>query len=154
MIGATSHSALHTVENFKFYLGEPIQDPWVKLIEKANESIEIGMYFGMSPDSYFTQRIYKALLNADKRGVDVSVKFDVHSEEAIKYLRENDIEVDMYSDDRIHHMKGIVVDNKYVFVGSQNISFSALQGKNWSSGAIFKSEEMATRFSDYLSSLE
>jgi phosphatidylserine/phosphatidylglycerophosphate/cardiolipin synthase-like enzyme len=150
LVGATPHSKLHTVKNFKFYLGEPIKDGWVKLINQAEESVEVGMYFGMPADSYITKEVYQALIEAKKRGAEVHVGFDRRSEEAVKYLRDNNIDVEVYSDTRIHHLKGIVVDNKYVFVGSQNISYSGLQGRNWSSGVIFKSPEMAERFNEYL----
>ena len=150
LFGATPHSRLHTVKNFKFYLGEPIRKPWIKLVNQADDSIQVGMYFGMSPDSYYTKELYEGLVEARKRGVEVRVGFDKEAPETIQYLKENGIEARVYSDTSIQHLKGIVVDEKYVFVGSQNISYSALQGKNWASGVIFKSPEMAERFSEYL----
>jgi phosphatidylserine/phosphatidylglycerophosphate/cardiolipin synthase-like enzyme len=107
----------------------------------------------MSNKFVSTRSFYDSLIKAKKRGVKVRIGMDRKKKKAIEFLEKNNIKVYIYDDKRIHHLKGIIVDDEYVFIGSQNITPSALRGKNWSSGVVFKSKHIATKFREYLKKL-
>lgn len=157
LLGARGDSfQLNEVNRFEFYLDEPVAENVVRLIQEADESIVMGMYYYMTPRALAVNEVTEALVAAKERGVEVEVglegREDVEgwSQDAYEKLKEAEIEVRYYEDEAIQHIKAIVVDSRYVFVGSQNISYSALVGENWESGVMFESKKIAKKLRRYL----
>lgn len=106
----------------------------------------------MPPDAWGAGEILDLLVSKQKKGVRVKVGVDESygKVKAHTYLKQNGVNARVYSSNRTQHIKAIVVDKTYAFVGSQNISTPALAGKNWESGVIFKSKRIAKKLTKYL----
>jgi len=124
--------------------GEAYYQTLHKHLTQAEESITIAMYFIYpnfeDPDNPINQ-LLNDLIDAKQRGVDVKVvlegsKLNV-SRRAYQKLRQNGVNVYFDTPKQLLHVKGIVIDNRYLFLGSAN----------WSKSAIEKNQE-ATIFVD------
>ena len=139
--------------------GEAYYQTLHKHFIQAEESITIAMYF-MYPNFEDPNNPINQLLNdlvdAKQRGVDVKVvledsKLNV-SRRAYQKLRQNGVKVYFDTPKRLLHAKGIVIDNRYIFVGSANWSKSAM-GKN-KEATIFKdSPQDAEAITKYINSI-
>lgn len=94
-------------------------------INSAQNSIRMMAYSFTDPD------VMKALINANKRGVDIRIVIDENgntssaSREAIKTMRLMKIPLRMDNDFTIQHDKVIIVDEITVQTGSYNYSRAA-----------------------------
>lgn len=144
------------VDKYRFFLGESIQSELVRMIDRADDSVTVGMYYVMPPETAAVNGVLQALVRASNRGVDV--KFGIEKKQGklgwnkkpINYLRRHGIDVRPWTDDQIQHQKAVVVDEKSVFIGSQNFSYSGLTGNNWETGALFSRKDMAVELKQYL----
>ena len=99
----------------------------VGTIDSAKKSIRMSTY------SFTEPAIAKALLDAHKRGVDVSIVVDKEhngrratgAPSAAKFLSDNGVKVVLTRAYAIQHNKVIVVDNETVETGSFNFSRAA-----------------------------
>ncbi|WP_196600495.1 phospholipase D family nuclease [Pectinatus frisingensis] len=102
-------------------------DTVIKAINEAKESIKVQAY------SFTSAPIAKALLNAQKRGIDVKIILD-KSQETAKYssatfFANNNVPVKIDHDFAIAHSKVMIIDDVNVITGSFNFT-KAAQEKN------------------------
>jgi len=107
-------------------------------IEHATSEIVVSVFlFKTQPDSYNrANMILQDLINAQKRGVKVRVllektgrRDDSLNRENLatsERLRRHGVEVVFDSLDTTTHTKTIVIDRRFVFIGSHNLTHSAL----------------------------
>ena len=120
-----------------------VTDAIVSVIEKAKKTIHVQAY------SFTSAPIAKALVEAHKRGVTVSVILD-KSQKTEKYssadfLAHAGISVAIDSKHAIAHNKIIIVDDETVITGSFNFTKSA-EEKNAENLLIIEGRELARRF--------
>lgn len=126
----------------------------LRAIENSRESVYVMMFFmKYDPGDGFdwANDLIRALVNAQRRGVNVHVLLDESIEDnrkAYYYLLSNGVDVSFDSPHTTLHAKVIVVDGKLVFIGSHNWSESALYWNHEVSVEI-RSTEIARRMIDY-----
>lgn len=111
-----------------------------KLIASAEEKIRIVMFFMRFEDNkkYPTDSLFKELLAAKKRQVDIKVILDRDeegqifgsreiNEGAYNFFKSNKIEVTYDFDKELTHTKLVLVDDRHVVIGSHN----------WTAGSFF-----------------
>lgn len=135
-----------------------------KALKGAKRSIFCVMFIAKVNaryDSGLEYILVKDLINAHKRGVEVTVIFDQNvqfwkkgwernkierkSETAYEMLLRAGVPVYYDDEDQITHSKVIVVDDLITIVGSTNWTYSALN-KNHESSILVESEEVAREF--------
>ncbi|HEX68307.1 MAG TPA: hypothetical protein ENG13_04510 [bacterium] len=112
-----------------------------EVIDKAKDSITVVMfhmrYYPEHPASPSNQLI-NSLINAKKRGVKVKVILDLSEEERGRYnnlktgkfLSENGIDVRYDTLTKTTHSKLVIVDKRYVIIGSHNWTYYGLTQNN------------------------
>jgi len=127
-----------------------------KHLTQAEKSIIIAIYFIYpnfeDPDNPINQ-LLNDLVDAKKRGVDVKVvlegsKLNV-SRRAYQKLRQNEVKVYFDTPEQLLHIKGVVIDDRYVFVGSANWSKSAME-KNYEATHFADSPQDAKTLTKYI----
>lgn len=98
-------------------------DAIVNAINKAQKSIDVQAY------SFTSAPIAKALLNAQKRGIDLKIILD-KSQKTAKYssytfFKNNNIPVKIDDSFKIAHSKIMIIDNINIITGSFNFTKSA-----------------------------
>lgn len=116
------------------------------LIASSRKRVWVSMYVAkyQKSRSYSVEnKLFKALVEAHGRGVDVRVLLDegmewdgksakmsnrrsTKNDDAITYLLEQGLSVRLDSPEQIMHAKTLVVDDGYAVVGSHNWTYSAL----------------------------
>ena len=105
------------------------------LLDKAGKYVYVAMYlmkYDVNEEDDPVNMLLEKLVELHNRGVDVRVVVDdytkSHYNDTISYLRENGIPVklDPYKSTRLH-AKIIIIDGKWLVVGSHNWSESGLQ---------------------------
>lgn len=138
----------------------------LKGINNASESIYLVMYiisfYPKHPDSLVSQLI-DALVSAKDRGVKVKVILDYRKKRdlertsinsnAYKYLTKNEIDVSYDSIDICTHIKTLVIDRRFVILGSSNWSEYAFNRNN-EENAIIDSPSYAERVIDDISKIK
>lgn len=135
------------------------------LFLKAQKSIYIIMYRAIWYDKYpdsFSNKLIDSLIKARKRGVDVRVILDrpfedkrddgKENEKVGSMLSNNDIKVYFDSKEITTHSKLIIIDERFVIVGSTNWSYSAIS-KNNETNALIDSKEVAKEYIKYFEEL-
>ena len=139
--------------------GEAYQKTLHKHLIQAEESIAIAMYF-IYPDFDDSDnpinQLVDDLINAKQRGVDIKVvlegsKLNVNSR-AYQKLRQNEVKVYFDTPERLLHSKIVVIDNRYVFVGSANWSESAIE-KNYEATHFADSPQDAKALTEYINKI-
>ena len=161
LISSSVYSVTGQIENIS---GDRYYDSVRKLFKNAKQSIDIVMYYinleRMGPESKVFQLV-NDLVEAKNRGVAVKVILDQNvsfrekmesgrkyepehkNKKVFEYLKKNGVDV-MYDDVQIYtHAKSIVVDKKWVVVGSANWSRSSLLRNN-EINVLIQSKELAT----------
>ena len=98
------------------------------------------------------------LIAARQRGVEVTVILDqgrsarLENREAASLLAQNGVKVRFASRRRTTHVKAVVIDDRYVLVGSHNLTQSALAHNNELS-LLLDSPELAARVTRYLEAI-
>lgn len=130
-----------------------------KHLTQAEESITIAMYFMYpdfeDPDNPINQLV-NDLIDAKQRGVDVKVvlegsKLNV-SRRAYQKLRQNEVKVYFDTPEHLLHIKGVIVDDRYIFVGSTNWSKSAME-KNYEATHFADSPQDAETLTKYINEI-
>jgi len=105
--------------------------------------------------------ISNALISAKKRGVDVKLLFELGRSDEIttkfnkktaRILAKDNITIFFDSPDTRMHSKVCVIDNNIVYIGSHNITFSAMKRNNEASVRVI-SREIAAETTEYLNSI-
>jgi len=110
-------------------------------IRHADHEIHLAMFLFKAGDSRNNRAwsIADELISARTRGVRVLVllersgydkSINQENEKAAARLRQNGIDVFFDATDTTTHTKAVVIDRRYVFVGSHNLTHSALARNN------------------------
>lgn len=130
-------------------------------IGKAKDNITLCMYLFKTTSSKnnYSNMIMQELLAAAKRGVGVEVileKNDMDNDDlnqsnrlTAEHLKRGGVKVRFDEVRVITHSKLVIIDKRIVFVGSHNLSHTALAKSNETS-LMIESEELARYFLDYL----
>ena len=104
-------------------------------------------------------RVKDALIRASKRGVNVKVLLELEEGNSSTLNEENRYTADRLSSggvkvyfdspQRRTHAKLVVIDKKYSFIGSHNLTLSALQ-HNKELSLMIESEEVAVKTAKYI----
>ena len=136
---------------------------WVRnMIAVANESIHVAVFsikydpkesVGNDPVNYLLAK----LVDAKRRGLDVKVIVDDYTYEkyrdTINYLKREGVQVRLDpSRSTTMHVKLVIVDSKWLFVGSHNWTESALK-YNREYSVLIGSETYASKAEDYFENL-
>ena len=134
------------------------------LIQKLNESqshILVSMYIFKTTGSKSNaaNKVRDALTAAAKRGVNVKVLLEIEDERSSSLNEENRSTADslvqggvnVYFDSphRRTHVKAVVIDDRYTFIGSHNLTASALQ-YNKELSLMIDSAEVAKKTAKYI----
>ena len=139
--------------------GKEYQQTLHNHIIQAEDSITVAMYFIYSNfedlDNPIDQLVTD-LIEANQRGVDVKVvlegsKLNV-SRLAYQKLRQNGIKVYFDTPAYLLHIKGVVIDNRYIFLGSANWSKAAIE-KNYEATYFIDSPEEAEILTQYINNI-
>jgi competence ComEA-like helix-hairpin-helix protein len=106
-------------------------------IQNADRQIDLAMFLFKMTDSPQNRpaALVKELIAAKKRGVNVRVvleksgydeNINKNNREVAQKLATNRIKVQFDSKDTTSHMKLVVVDNRFCFIGSHNLTHAAL----------------------------
>jgi len=114
--------------------GKTYYDNLHKYLAQARNSITVAMYFIITDPGDKTNPVNELVNDftaAKNRGVEVMVILeDSKLEEnraAFELLRKNNVAVYFDTPEHLLHIKGVVVDDRYVFAGSANWSKAALE---------------------------
>ncbi len=139
-------------------------DALLKGIRNSRKSVILSCYlFKISQSTpNLPGRIAEELINAGNRGIDVTVIFEISDDatdplnsenrETASFLSRNGIRVFFDSPRTKSHLKAVVIDDRYVFVGSHNLTQSALKYNNEVS-VLVESPEIASEMKSYLKRL-
>jgi len=107
-------------------------------------------------------RVAEELADAKKRGVDVAIELEQEAtgigtvyeqnRRAARFLADAGIKVRFDAPKTTTHIKALVIDRRYVFLGSHNLTQSALKYNNELS-VLIDSPELAGEISAYLNGL-
>lgn len=136
-------------------------------VGEAKLSITCAMYM-FKFDGYLKNNLQEptpllaaAFIDAAKRGVNVSMIFDEgkadeittkYNQDTAEHLIKNGVKVIFDSPGRRLHSKLCVIDNKILFIGSHNYTFSAMS-RNSETSARIVSKDMANDASKYFKSI-
>jgi phosphatidylserine/phosphatidylglycerophosphate/cardiolipin synthase-like enzyme len=108
------------------------------------------------------QKVAEELIAAKMRGVDISIEMErdvkgkgtvyEQNRHAAKLLTDAGVKVRFDAPKTITHVKALVVDGRYVYIGSHNLTHSALKYNNELS-VMIDSPELAREVTDYLKGL-
>ena len=139
-------------------------DALLKGIRDARRSIAFSFYLFKVTDARGNQprTIAAELVKAAGRGVDVSVilekgndkndPLNAENRDTASLLAKGGVKVFFDSPRVTSHMKTAVIDGRYVYIGSHNLTQSALRHNNELS-VLIDSPEMAAEIKTYLDSL-
>ena len=127
-------------------------------LNQAQKSITVAMYFiilepgGNGP----VTTIVDDLIAAQSRGVKVKVVLeDSKAQEcraAFEKLKASGVDVAFDTPAHLLHLKGIVVDSRYLFVGSANLSRAAIES-NYEATAFYDAPQDAAALESYVASI-
>ncbi len=140
LFGKSYHEAVHTY------------------LKKADTSITIAMYFiilepaGEGP----INELVNDIVDANNRGVQVKVVLEDSKLKANRLayekLRNNKIAVYFDTPEHLLHIKGVSIDDRYIFLGSANWSKSAIQD-NYEATYFEDSPQDALAFKKYVDNI-
>lgn len=136
----------------------------LKGIRNSGKSIVLSCYLFKirQTSSDMPEKVAEELIKAVSRGVDVTVIFEIsdnaadplnsENRETASFLSRNGIRVLFDSPRKTSHLKAALIDDHYVFVGSHNLTQSALKYNNEVS-VLVESPEIAAEMKSYLKRL-
>lgn len=137
---------------FSVYFNDPGKDEFtmvnkfidlelVRLIDEANESVLLAVY------NFNKQSIIDAVIRARLRNIEVKVVGDIDEFFTLGYqeMARHNIDMSLGNSSGIQHNKFAVVDNRFVFTGTGNLSDTDMDrnNNNW---YIIESEELAQHY--------
>lgn len=133
-------------------------------IQHATQRIEIAMFIFKTTKSKNNRpkAILEELLKARKRGVSILVVLEEsgHDEKLTKEnrhsgnkLQKNGIEVVFDAPKTTTHAKMVVIDRRYLFIGSHNLTQAALS-KNNEISVLIDQQDLAAEASRYINNLK
>lgn len=132
--------------------------PYVhKLLSEAGNSVHMVMFdVKYYPDHNNSKEniLLEDLISLAGRGVEVRIVTDQYLTEkpVLTHLRENGVEIKYDQEGRTTHSKLIIVDGRYVLVGSTNWGYYSIE-RNHEANVLIYSERLARQFGRYFSSL-
>ncbi len=139
-----------TIELFFSPQGFSMYRGVIPLIQEAQESIDISMFF------LTHKNVSKELVAAKNRGVNVRVIIDATSAtngySKHNYLRDNGIPVKVENWGGKMHMKSAIIDSKHLIVGSMNWT-SAGESKNDENTLIVRNALDANSYQEFFNEL-
>ena len=139
-----------TIELFFSPQGFAMYRGVIPLIQEAQESIDISMFF------LTHKNVSKELVAANNRGVNVRVIIDATSAtngySKHNYLRDNGIPVKVENWGGKMHMKSAIIDSKHLIVGSMNWT-SAGESKNDENTLIVRNALDANSYQEFFNEL-
>ncbi len=157
-IFATNIIANNTKEgSFSVLNNEDYVKSFVSDISKAKDNITCALFM-YKIDNYNLNNleepiplITSALINAAKKNVNVTIIFEkskykddlsnVYNKSTASYLKKNGINVLFDNEDKKLHAKLCLIDNKIIYTGSHNFTYSAMKKNSESSVRIVSSKE-------------
>ena len=136
-------------------------DSLLDKINKSQSSILVSMYIFKTTGkkTSASNKVKDSLIKAAKRGIKVKVILEVEGGRSSTLNQENSITADklekggakVYFDSprRRTHVKAIVIDDRYTFIGSHNLTASALQ-YNKELSLMIDSVEVAKKTAGYI----
>lgn len=136
-------------------------DSLLDRIKQSQSTILISMYIFKTTGNKTSaaNKVKDALIKAAKRGVKVKVLLEIEGGRGSALNEENRLTADKLkkggvqvffdSPRRRTHVKAIVIDNRYTFIGSHNLTASALQYNNELS-IMIDSVEVAKKTAGYI----
>ena len=132
-------------------------------IDNARERIDMAMFLFKTTDSPHNRpaKILDRLIVAHQRGVNVRVLLEnsgydeginTENRRVANKLQRNGIKVDFDSPRATSHVKMVVVDRRYLFVGSHNLTHAALSD-NHEFSLLIDNQDLARQAMAYLQSL-
>jgi phosphatidylserine/phosphatidylglycerophosphate/cardiolipin synthase-like enzyme len=143
-----------------FLANEEYFDTLIPHLSQANQEVVVSMFL-FAPrdhDNNRANQVREALIEAAQRGVRVRVSLDVSDDEdfsteanrgVAKDLRRHGITVHFDSLGRTTHTKLVVIDQRYLLLGSHNFTHSALRHNNEAS-VLIESPKLARQALAYL----
>ena len=139
--------------------GETCYQRLHKHISQAEDSITVAMYFIIidpKDSSNPINTLVDDLIEAKNRGVDVRVILEDSKLKAnllaFKKLKDNGVDVCFDTPKHLLHIKGIVIDRKYIFIGSTNWSRAAIED-NYEAMYFGNSPADAVAFEEYVDNI-
>ena len=152
-------SVVHVLENEKYF------PALMEKIRGAKKSIKICMYLFKTTDSpnNLANQVLDALAGAAKKGVAVEALLEAndrpddnlndHNRQTAGKLRKAGIKARFDRRDVNTHSKLVVIDGEWVFVGSHNLTHTALS-RSHETSLMVRSRELAEYFSRYIEDIE
>lgn len=107
-------------------IGREYPDFITSLVKQAKQSIKILIYdwrWYSSEIGSSIQNFNNELLNSANRGVGVSVL--VNNDYIVPILKDSKIDIKKVNTKKVMHVKMIIIDNKYLVLGSHNLTKNA-----------------------------
>ncbi|MEW6518327.1 MAG: phospholipase D-like domain-containing protein [Thermodesulfobacteriota bacterium] len=135
----------------------------VDYLKSAKHSIDLTMFLFKTTDSAGNKPalLLKELIAARRKGVDIRVVLENSGYDAsinrenkrvAGLLRKNNIRVLFDSPDTTTHAKIVVIDRRYSFIGSHNLTHAAL-AYNHEVSLLIDNQELAARLTAYMDGL-
>lgn len=132
-------------------------------IDRARHRIDMVMFLLKAGDKKNNKpaRLVEALIKARRRGVEVEVvlehsgyndSINADNQQAAATLRANQIKVRFDSPRRTAHAKLVVIDRRFSFVGSHNLSQAALT-YNHEISLLLDNRPLAEELADYIAAI-
>lgn len=125
----------------------------IPLIDGARNNIDIAVYdwrWYANDPGHSVQQFNIAVVNARKRGVQVRIL--LNSDILLPLLEELGMRVRILSDHRTLHVKLLMVDRKYLVIGSHNITRNAFTS-NLEASVLLDIPPEVTRFAEFFENL-
>lgn len=126
----------------------------LSLLESANKSIYVAM-FEFKSDTEEISKIVELLISKAKKGVDVKVVLENSvdaNELTYRRLLDNGVMVRYDTRSRTTHAKLVIVDGRYVIVGSHNWSYMAMM-RNHEASVLIDDAAVAQVYTEYFASI-
>jgi phosphatidylserine/phosphatidylglycerophosphate/cardiolipin synthase-like enzyme len=158
LVGCTQEPRVTFLPNEAYF------DALIPHLTQAKQEIVLSMFL-FAPGDHENNRanqVREALIEAVKRGVRVRVFLDVSDDDnfsteanrgVAKDLRRHGVTVQFDSPERTTHTKLVIIDQRFVLLGSHNFTHSALRHNNEAS-VLIESPKLAQQALAYLQRIE
>ncbi|MBU0681130.1 MAG: helix-hairpin-helix domain-containing protein [Proteobacteria bacterium] len=136
----------------------------INFIKSAQHRIDVAMFLFKTTAGKNNKpaQLVDELIKAGKRGVQIEVvlensgyndSINVDNQQVAATLREHNIKVRFDSPNKTTHTKMVIIDNRFCFVGSHNLSHSAL-AFNHEMSLLLDNRKMAGELTDYIAAIQ